>query len=157
MKDINGFPPALRLFATVTRGAWPLVGGVAVFVLGGFAMAATIAWSLTEADATGDEVVVRASPPLVAVNAQGRARCPECGVVSSTRSVDHVVPSGAPGPESANPRTGQGKAAGRIPDSYEVTVNMTDGSRRVFIDSGATNWRPGERMIVIGGADPSLR
>ena len=41
--------------------------------------------------------------------------------------------------------------------SYEITVRLADGSSRVIIDAKPASWRPGERVIVIDGADPSNR
>jgi hypothetical protein len=41
--------------------------------------------------------------------------------------------------------------------SYEITVRLADGSRRVIDHASPANWRPGERVIVIDGANPSDR
>jgi len=39
--------------------------------------------------------------------------------------------------------------------SYEITVRLADGSSRVINDAKPARWRPGERVIVIEGANPS--
>jgi hypothetical protein len=56
-------------------------------------------------------------------------------------------------------KAGRNKTTVSMAASYEVTVRMTDGSRRVFQDVQANtpNWRLGERMIVIGGTAPPIR
>lgn len=67
-------------------------------------------------------------------------KCAQCGVVSSLREIE----SGAAKAGLISPRDNLGK-------SYEVTVQMRNGSRHVFRDVGPSMWRVGERMIVIGG------
>jgi hypothetical protein len=38
-----------------------------------------------------------------------------------------------------------------LPELYEYTVRMTDGTTRVFREPLPTTWRVGERMLVIDG------
>ena len=65
-----------------------------------------------------------------------KARCEECGEIESMRKV---------------------AAVGNSPTTYEITVRMRDGSTRVNSDASPANWRPGDRMLLIGGAAPSGR
>ena len=66
--------------------------------------------------------------------ARVKARCDECGVIDSMRRID---------------------AVGDTPASYETTIRFGDGSTRVLRDASPPNWRPGERINLIGGGDPS--
>ena len=69
-------------------------------------------------------------------HAQVKARCDECGIVESMRQF---------APEENSPAI------------YEITVRMRDGSTRVLSDTNPANWRPGERIVVIGGGKQSGR
>ena len=70
--------------------------------------------------------------PSSAGEARVKARCDECGVIDSMRRV---------------------AAAGFSPGFYEITVRLGDGSIHVLSDASPANWRPGERIILIGGAN----
>jgi hypothetical protein len=61
-----------------------------------------------------------------------KGKCGECGIVESARLTE-----------------GGGSRA-----VYEITVRLSDRSTRVFSDSDAAKWRPGERIILIGGGTP---
>lgn len=64
-----------------------------------------------------------------------KLRCDECGFVESMRWVE----------------------AGNSTETYEITVRMRDGTAHINRDPNPANWRPGERIILIGGANPSGR
>jgi hypothetical protein len=40
---------------------------------------------------------------------------------------------------------------------YEITIRLADRSNRVINRASPASWRPGERVIVIDGANPSNR
>lgn len=61
---------------------------------------------------------------------RSKARCKVCGIIESTRQVGGV---------------------------HEVTVRLSDRTTHVFSDSSPANWRPGERVILIGGANSPRR
>lgn len=63
--------------------------------------------------------------------ARVKARCTECGVIDSIRQIQPVGNSLA---------------------SYEITVRFGNGSTRVLSDARPANWRPGERIQLIGGS-----
>ena len=65
-----------------------------------------------------------------------KARCDECGVIESTREV---------------------AAVGKSPAIYEITVRLGDGLTHVLSDASQANWRPGERIKLIGGENQSGR
>ena len=60
----------------------------------------------------------------------------ECGVVASVRRA----------PLAAN-----------APAVYEITIRMRDGATRIVSVAHHGNWRPRERITVIGGERPSVR
>jgi len=86
-----------------------------------------------------DSSTAPAELPLVALRGAGRARvrmsCAECGVVDSVRLVA---------------LTGNARAG------YEITIRMRDESTRVVTLSHG-NWRPRDRITLIGGENPSVR
>lgn len=67
-----------------------------------------------------------APPPRSA--APGHSRCQHCGWIETRREV--------------------------LPQVFEYTVRMADGSSRVFQETLPTSWRLGERLTVIDGAAP---
>lgn len=78
---------------------------------------------------------------------QLKVKCPECGVIAALREIEQA---GAPAGMTRSNRTGNQEKASR---RYEVTVRMKDGSSRVFMDAVSAKWRPGERVILIEGAN----
>jgi hypothetical protein len=88
----------------------------AVLLLGG--LAAGLTWTPHAADAA-------VSAPET-METRVSARCPECGVVMTTRAL----------------ASGAGAR-------HEVTVRMSSGASRVFTDANPANWRPGQRVILI--------
>ena len=77
--------------------------------------------------------------PSLASPGTGKARvkisCAECGVVDSVRRVART---------------------GNAPAVYEITIRMRDESTRVVTLSHG-NWRPRDRITLIGGANTSGR
>ena len=77
--------------------------------------------------------------PSGAAGSAGQARVKtscECGVVASVRRA----------PLAAN-----------APAVYEITIRMRDGATRIVSVAHHGNWRPRERITVIGGERPSVR
>ncbi|HSW17547.1 MAG TPA: hypothetical protein VLJ86_10000 [Ramlibacter sp.] len=70
--------------------------------------------------------------PATAERAQpaSRTRCQGCGVVEGLR----LVP-----------------AAADVPETYEFTVRLHDGSLRTSVVAGKSSWRVGDRIILMGG------
>jgi len=58
-------------------------------------------------------------------------RCPDCGMVESTRDVAGTQPE----------------------QSREITIRLPDGSIRVITDANPAKWRNGERVSIISGTD----
>ena len=41
-----------------------------------------------------------------------------------------------------------------MPESYEFTVRLRDGSIRVSSDASRAKWRAGDNIMLIGGTNP---
>jgi hypothetical protein len=65
-------------------------------------------------------------------DAPTRTTCAECGVVESVREID--------------PRGDQAAGSTR---SYEVTIRLRDGSKRVFNQATSRTWRSGTAVKII--------
>jgi hypothetical protein len=78
------------------------------------------------------ETIAVPPAPSGAGKARVKARCDECGVIHSMRRVAPV---------------------GNSPAIYEITVRLGDGSTHVLSDASPANWRPGERINLIGGGN----
>jgi len=90
------------------------------------------------------------APPML------RTKCPECGVVESWRE---IVPDGSDHADTAVVQQGRTSPQNRAPQlkSYEITLRMKDGSSHRFVDANPANWRPGQRIILIGQSTPASR
>lgn len=165
MKTLTNKKPNLKL----------LIGGVAVILLSSSGIAAVMAWmpasinmaggvfvhdkpslpkpSLPSARSVGAEA--QALPGRPNRNSRVKVKCPECGVVASTRKIEQLGTGIHPVTTGGVKRGGRIEMPRKTTKSYEVTVRMKDGSSRVFMDATSANWRPGERVILIEGASQS--
>lgn len=119
------------------------------------------------------------APAQVAKNAPARAKCMECGVIESTREVNHggegsgigavggAVVGGILGNQIGGGRGNQvatvvgavgGAVAGnqieksvKSVKSYEITVRFEDGSSRVINEANPPAWRTGDHVKVVDG------
>lgn len=144
-----------------------LLGGAVVILLGTSGAPVVMAWvsvstegadailaqeSIPALQARPDDSVARSRPEsanAVAHTRRVRSECDECGIVVSAREVDQ---SGA---EDGEKKGSRDETPEKMDKSYEVTVRMNDGTNRVFTHPQPSNWRPGERVIFIGGAGQS--
>jgi hypothetical protein len=88
-----------------------------------------------------------------AASAAGSLRCPECGVIESVQEIgafDEAIAANAPGRNSAG---SPGGFEADLLRSYEITIRLRDGSMRVIRDPNPANWRHGEPVTIIAGAD----
>lgn len=79
-----------------------------------------------------EAVAMPAAAETVAPRA--RVRCTTCGVVEAIRRIEH---------------------GGSTPASFEFTVRLRDGSTRTSSTASAANWRSGDQIMLIGGANVS--
>ena len=108
---------------TLLAAGFALLGFAAV----GLATAALTEWFQTSAQGlAGGADQTKEATSSQAGESNNKTRCKYCGIVESTRKVGSV---------------------------HEVTVRLADRSTHVFSDSNPANWRPGERIILIGGGN----
>jgi hypothetical protein len=168
----TNYGPDMNTPLTKSRYLPRLVVGMAVILSSTAGIAAIIGWlptstggasalaaldNLPVAAAKAVAVTAKSAPGRVEGEARANGRCAECGVVVSTREID------ARG-EGAGLAASGGAVAGnhdelRVTSArrYEITIRMADRSSRVLNQSSPASWRPGEHVIVIGGARPSNR
>jgi hypothetical protein len=95
-------------------------------------------------------------PPVAAeapATEAGPRKCAECGVIVSARKIepaDERIRVKAPGRIAAGSRALSERKPVR---NYEITIRLQDGSTHVITDANAANWRHGERVIIIAGAE----
>jgi hypothetical protein len=145
----------------------PLIVGIAVILFSTAAIATIMAWLPASTDVSGDILVsddrpvasakplaltAQAAPEQVEGEARTKGRCAECGVIVSTREID-ARDAGA-GPHASGDQDGIRVASSR---RYEVTIRLADRSHRVINLASQASLRPGERVVVIDGANPSNR
>jgi hypothetical protein len=120
------------------RSAMGVVGAI---LLGASAIAVVAAgWHMTAATAAFASDV----PPL----RSHRFECEECGVIAATRELG---PSGGTAGLGGARNVTRSRQDEKSAKGQEVTVRMSDGSSRIFIETTSAHWRPGERIIVIEG------
>ena len=150
-----------------------LIVGIAVVLSSTVGIAAIMGWLPASTDGSGgilalDNLPVASANPVAVTartapgqlaggDARAKGRCAECGVIVSTREID------ARG-EGAGFDASGGAVAGnhnelRVTSArrYEITIRLADRSTRVINHASPASWRPGERVIVIDGANPSNR
>jgi len=146
--------------------------GIAVILFSTAAIAAILGWRSASTDGSGDTADVRKvavaaveADPVPEYTAQRRAkvrarakgRCAECGVIVSIGKMamheDEFGSGAATGLRAGNRDESQLKSARR----YDINVRMADGSSHVVSHASPANWRTGERVIIIAGANPSRR
>jgi hypothetical protein len=135
-----------------------LVTGIAVVLFSTGGVARMMGWSPhSTGDSSGIPGPGRPVPVELASEAPVKPRCPECGMIMSVREIgmdDEESGHGAAGEAIAGNRNKERVKSAR---SYQITVLMAGGSSRVINHANPANWRPGERMILIDGANPPNR
>lgn len=109
-----------------------LIASVATTLFCAAGIAAFMAWMPTALDNPKDHATLTELSPGVVSDPPTRTTCAECGVIESVREIDT---RGEQGAESTR--------------SYETTIRLRDGSRRVFIEATPRMWRSGTRVMVI--------
>ena len=152
--------------------SWITVVAIAVLAIGGIiAIVVAIPPSIASVGDEGGKVVRAApSPPLPQApardadadaakptNLRGRSPCAECGVVTSTRRIEHPVESDGQDASRTDDRAGVGNGAGSATSGgvpagarYEITVRLRDGTTALFVEDLPRSLPPGGRVIVIG-------
>jgi hypothetical protein len=140
------------------------VAGIAVVLLGIAGVARIMGWLpnsiggfrnipaievLSAASAKSVAEPVDMDLPQVPSNASSKRRCPECSVIVSMREIDASGPNASLGAVGQKVASNENGMRGTSARSFQFTVRLEGGSRRVIIDANPASWRPGQRVIVI--------
>jgi ribosomal protein S27AE len=125
-----------------------------LIILASSGIAAVMAWAPASIDRFSDV----SSPETISSRHREGARrklnCGECGVVESMREISLPRQSTTSSALAQLPVTYPREKPQRTPKRYEVTVRMTDGTSRVFIDPHPERWHSGSRVVIIDGERP---
>ena len=135
-----------------------LVTGIAIVLFSTGGIARMMGWGPNSTGDFGSLLALDGPVPVeLTSEAPVKPRCPECGMIVSVREIgmddEDSGPGGAGGVLAGNRDVDRVKSA----RSYEITVLMAGESSRVINHANPANWRPGERMILIDGANPPRR
>jgi len=103
------------------------IASVATTLFCAAGIAAFMAWMPTAISNPEDHATLTELSPIPT-----RTTCAECGVIESVREIDT-----------------RGERAAESTRSYETTIRLRDGSRRVFIEATPRMWQSGTRIMVI--------
>ena len=137
-----------------------IVGGALLVALILSGIGVVMAWAPSAADTKSDDVVADNAPARTDVETPTIHKCMECGVIESRRTIVRDEEASAPGATTPAMVGGLNEIRRSSASVSEVTVRMSDGTSRQFVDasiSNSHNWHPGERMIFIEGVSPSNR
>ena len=133
-----------------------LITGITVILFSTAGIARMMGWGTTSTGASGDIFALDETAPVQTMSeARANGRCAECGTVVSMREVERHDQDSDPGAAGGATASNRGETRVKWTRSYEITVRLADGSSRVINDAKPARWRPGERVIVIDGANPS--
>ena len=135
-----------------------LITGIAVILFSTAGIARIVGWGQNSTDDSGDTLALdQAAPVPTTSEARAKPRCPECGVIVSMREIERHDQDSGPGAAGGVTTGNRDETRVKPARSYEIVIRLADGSSRVINDAKPARWRPGERVIVIDGADPSNR
>ena len=128
------------------------VGGIAAILVSGIAIGslAISAQGSSGVHASVEPPEVAAASAIAAPGAR-TYRCPECGVIESTREIE--APDERTGVNASGPIAAGGGTEGKRFRNHEITIRLQDGSMRVITDANPARWRNGERVTIIAGLD----
>src|SRR5512134_1661509 len=149
-----------------------LIMGIAVILFSTAGVAAIMGWLPASAEDSGETLALndppvalaspvaatgQTRPPQVGRATRTKGRCAECGMIVSMREIVGHDDDSGPGVASGATADKWDEAPVKSASSHEIIVRLADGSSRVINHASAASWRPGERVIVIDGANPSNR
>lgn len=80
-------------------------------------------------------------------------KCVDCGVVESMREIDSPDASSGAHAQGRTILAMRGETAPDRAPTLEITIRLQDGSLRVLTDPSPANWRRGERVQIMAGAE----
>ncbi len=130
-----------------------VIAGIVAFLLGTFGIGVVMAWGSGSDDVSGVQSTFNNFAGRNDDIGRVRGRCPECGIVESSRLIQRTgeeIDADVSGPVT---KSGRRDAPIKTTKFSEVTIRMNDGTSHQFLDENQTNWRRGERVIFIAGAN----
>lgn len=124
--------------------------GIAVILFSTAGFAHIAGWIPTSTDDSGG------TPALHGLSV-AKGKCAECGVIVSMREIEVRNEDTGPCATGEAVACNQDETRVKSTKSHEITVRLANGSSRVINDANSARWRSGERVVVIGGANPSNR
>lgn len=86
---------------------------------------------------------------------RGKGRCVNCGVIVSVVEMERSAAEIGTN-ETARVTTGrQTETSMKLTQRFKITIRMADGSIRAIDEASPANWRLGEQVILIAGANPA--
>lgn len=107
-------------------------------------------------DANSKDTLAYLAPAVSTTNRRNRAECRECGVIESMRRIERA--GDVSGQHKVDVELARAVSGDAIASNtagghrYEFTVRFRDGSTMVFNETTSRTWRPGGRVVVIGGS-----
>lgn len=134
-----------------------VVAGIAVILFSTAGIARMMGWGLDLLDDSGDILALDRAESVAVRAVRAGPKCTACGVIVSMREIEWRVADAGPGLAAGESAGNWDETQVRQAVSYEITVRMADGTSREINHANPANWRPGERVVIIDGADPSGR
>ncbi len=124
----------------------PLVWGILATLVGAISIAVLmISAQASGAGAVPVELQETGTAAAIAAPVPRGYRCDECGVIESMRAIE------TRDAKSVTRKRGAGEGAPSR--NYEITIRLQNGTMRVIRDANAAQWRHGEPVTIIAGAD----
>ena len=129
-----------------------LIGYIAAILVSGAAIG-SLAISAQSANGVASPAESPDATAALAIAATGAraSRCPECGVIESTREVGATDENA--GVSGSSRIAADNEIEVKPARNYEITIRLQDGSMRVLTDARPASWRRGERGTIIAGVD----
>ena len=134
-----------------------VVAAIAVILFSTAGIARMMGWGPDSTGNSGGILALDRADSVAASAVLAGPRCPECGMIVSTRELDAHEEDVDPGVSGGALVRYQDVVRPKAARRYEMTVRMADGTSRVINHTGPAGWRAGERLIVIDGTGLSGR
>jgi hypothetical protein len=137
-----------------------LITGLAIILFSTAGIARMMGWGPHSTVDSDDVLAPDQAASLMMGEARAQPRCPECGMIVSIESMQKIESGNGEsglGPTDAALARNRDETRVNSTERHEIIVRMADGSTRVIDDAYPARWRPGQRLIVIAGAEPSDR
>ena len=133
-------PPSTRGIAAI------LVSGIAIVIL------AVTAQAFNRLPAAGARPEAATALELAAPRVDSY-QCSECGVIESIRTIKAPADAGGSRTSAQTAAGKRGAIEAESPRYYEITIRLRNGTTRVIRDSKPAQWKRGEPVTLIDGAD----